>query len=111
LSTAGRWRWLALIANLQMAFTVSPPDKHRHAVMIWAFEHVEGACLWSACWWHSSRSVKWLEGVCGLLDEFTYQVACSCTKKAEERVNGGTIDEVVIERALEISQKVRECTE
>jgi hypothetical protein len=31
--------------------------------------------------------------------------------KAEERVNGGTFDEVVIERALEICQKVTECVE
>jgi len=43
------------------------------------------------------------------VDEFTYQVACCCTKKAEELVNDGMFDEVVIERALEISQKVREC--
>jgi len=57
------------------------------------------------------RSAKWLEGVCGPLDEFTYQVACYCTKRAEECVNGGTFDEVVIERALEICQKVRECVE
>jgi hypothetical protein len=38
-------------------------------------------------------------------------VACSCTKKTEELVNGGMFDEVVIERALEISQQVRDCVE
>jgi len=99
------------MADSQMAFKVSPPDKHRHAVRIWAFERVSGTCPWSACWWHGSRSAKWLEGVCGPLDEFTYEVACSCTKKAEERGNGCTFDEVVIERVLEICQKVRECVE
>jgi len=56
-------------------------------------------------------SAKWLEGVCGLLDEFTYQVACSCTKEAEEWVKGSKFDKVVIERAIEICQKVRECVE
>jgi len=108
---AGRLRQLTLMADLQMVFKVSPLDKHPHAVRIWAFERVYGACPWSVCWWHGSRSAKWLEGVCGPLDEFTYQVACSCTKKAEEWVNGGMFDEVIIARALEICQKVRECIE
>jgi hypothetical protein len=90
----------------QMVFKVSPWDEHRHAGNIWRFERVWGACPWSLCWWHGSRSANWLEGVCGLMDEFTYQVACSCTKNAEEWVNGGACDEVVIERALEICQKV-----
>jgi len=52
-----------------------------------------------------------LEGVYGPLDGFTYQVASSCSKKAEEWVNGGTFDEVVIGRTLEICEKIRECVE
>jgi hypothetical protein len=40
LSMAGRWRRLALMADSQMEFKVSPPDKHRHAVRILAFERV-----------------------------------------------------------------------
>jgi len=99
------------MAESQMAFKVSPPDTHRHVVKIWVFEPIYGACPWSVCWWHGWRSAKWLEGDCGLLDELPYQVACSCTKKAEEWVNGGTFDEVVIERGLEICEKVREWVE
>jgi hypothetical protein len=37
---AGRWWRLALMADLLMALKVSPPDKHHHAVRIWAFKHV-----------------------------------------------------------------------
>jgi hypothetical protein len=40
-----------------------------------------------------------------------YQVGGSCTKRAKEEVNGGTSDEVVIERELMISQRVRDCVE
>jgi hypothetical protein len=45
------------------------------------------------------------------LDELTYQVTCSSTKKAKERVNAHTCDEVVIARPLEICQRVRESFE
>jgi len=60
------------MVDSQMASKVSPPDNHPHAVRIWAFECVWGTYPLSPCWWHGSGSAKWLEGVCGPLNEFTY---------------------------------------
>jgi hypothetical protein len=37
---AGRWQLLALMADSQVVFKISPLDKHRHAVRIWVFECV-----------------------------------------------------------------------
>jgi len=106
---AGWCQRVTLITDLQMAFKVSPPDKHLHVVAICAFLCVQGIYPWFACWWHGSRSATRLEGVCGQLDGFTYQVPCSCRKTAAECIEGGRSDEVAIERALEFCQKVRQC--
>jgi hypothetical protein len=37
---AGRWQLLALMADSQVVFKISPPDKHRHAVRIWVFDRI-----------------------------------------------------------------------
>jgi len=87
------WGWLCwwlaggggwtLIAGSQMAFNLSPQDKDSFAITIRAFVCVYSTYQWSACWWRGSRSAKWLDGVCRLLDELTHQVTWFCTKKAQ----------------------------
>jgi hypothetical protein len=111
MSMASWWWWLTLMADSQMAFIISPLDRHTHGCSKHAFEGVQGASPWCGHWLRISMWAKWLQFVCGPLNELTHQVACSCTNHAEEMVSGSTFNEVIIERVLKICQKVRECIE